>query len=284
MLSRIILFFVFCFFMFGCSAKKSPDNTEQTDSTQVIIAPVDSMTIDLVAWKEKGYFNQTQPVKVANDPVFHQAKSYQGIALRTVLERLPSFKNVDLNTTQVVFECEDGYNPSMSLEKTLSKQVFLAVKDMDAPKGADWTTIVKGPETKKIAPFYVVYTDAPADDYSYKWPYNLVKIRLTPVSAEAQVLFPHDDDTMVKGYDLFRIHCMTCHSVNAVGGKMGPELNFPKNVTEYWKLPDLKAFIKNPSSYRNEVKMPAQSHLSERELDEIIGYLAYMTKHKKHNL
>lgn len=281
MLSRIILFFVFYFFMFGCSTKKSSDNTEQTDSTQVIVTPVDSMTIDLVAWKQKGYFNQTQSIKVANDPVFHQAKSYQGIPLRMVLERLSGFKNVDLKTTQIVFECEDGYNPSMSLEKILSKQVFLAVKDMDAPKGEDWTTIVKGTETKKIAPFYIVYTDTRADDYSYKWPYNLVTIRLTPVSAEAQVLFPHDDDTMVKGYDLFRIHCMTCHSVNAVGGKMGPELNFPKNVTEYWKLPDLKAFIKNPPSYRNEVKMPAQSHLSEREIDEIIGYLNYMTKHKK---
>jgi len=60
---------------------------------------------------------------------------------------------------------------------------------------------------------------------------------------------------------------------------MGPELNFPKNVTEYWDNNQLKAFIKNPASFRNNVKMPTLN-LSENEIEYITNYLQYMSKHK----
>ncbi|MFN8353264.1 MAG: cytochrome c [Spirosomataceae bacterium] len=276
-------FFVFCLLgvgLVGCNAPKTTHQQQKTDSTS-IAPPVDSLAIDLVAWQEKGFFQQAQTITVEHDPVYHQTKHFEGIALKTVLERMPGFNKLDMKNTQLVFECEDGYNPSMALEKVLAKQSFLAIKDLDAPKGSNWIDIVKGPEVKKIAPFYVVYTDVPENDYTYKWPYNLVRMRLAPVSDETKVLFPIDDDTMVKGYDLFRIHCKTCHSLNGVGGKMGPELNFPKSVTEYWKVPEIKQFVKNPASYRNEVRMPAQSHLSEVEINEIVRYLEYMAKHKK---
>ena len=265
----------------ACNSSKKPENQQTTDSTQVVVSPVDSLVIDLLAWQEKGYFKDVQQIKVEHDPVYHKSKSYEAIPLKAVLAHVPGFDKLDAKNTQLVFECEDGYSPSMSLEKVLGKQSFLAVKDLDAPKGSDWIDIVKGPETKKIAPFYVVYTDAPEKDYTYKCPYNLVRMRLAPISDETKVLFPKDDDTMVKGYDLFRIHCKTCHSVNGIGGKMGPELNFPKSVTEYWKTDEIKKFVKNPADYRNEAKMPAQTQLSDLEINEIVRYLEYMAKHKK---
>jgi cytochrome c2 len=60
---------------------------------------------------------------------------------------------------------------------------------------------------------------------------------------------------------------------------MGPELNYPKSVTEYWKTADLQAFIVNPASYRNEVKMPNLG-IKPEESAEIVKYLTYMSKHK----
>ena len=60
---------------------------------------------------------------------------------------------------------------------------------------------------------------------------------------------------------------------------MGPELNFPKSVTEYWHVEDLKAFIQKPESYRNEVKMPNLG-IKPKEAEEIVKYLEYMSKNK----
>jgi mono/diheme cytochrome c family protein len=218
---------------------------------------------------------------VANDPVFHSAKSYKAIPLLDILEKYTKIKNLDITQTQIVFECEDGYNPSMDLSKVLSRKAFLAVADVDAPKGTDWTTIKKGTQEKIIAPFYVVYTNVTPEERDFKWPYNLVKISLVESAKEFAAVYPKDDDTMVKGYGLFQHNCMTCHALNKVGGKMGPELNYPKNITEYWRsTADIKAFIKNPASFRNDCKMPAINHLIDKELDEIVRYLGYMAKHK----
>jgi len=60
---------------------------------------------------------------------------------------------------------------------------------------------------------------------------------------------------------------------------MGPELNYPKSVTEYWKTDDLKAFIQSPASYRNDVKMPNLG-IKPEEATEIVKYLSYMSEHK----
>jgi cytochrome c2 len=189
--------------------------------------------------------------------------------------------NLNAADTKVVFECEDGYKPEMSLEKLLSAKAFLAISDVDAPKGrerttAQWEQILKNGQDVKIEPFYVVYEGVSPKDGDYKWPYNLVKIHFAPLHENDAALKPKDESAMV-GYNLFKKNCQTCHAINKIGGKMGPELNFPKSVTEYWKTDDLKAFIQNPASYRNDVKMPTLG-IKPAEASEIVKYLEYMRK------
>jgi mono/diheme cytochrome c family protein len=280
---------LFCFFVFlfsGCSQSQKT-NSQQADTaiaeadSSMGTPPTDSLSIDFVALQDEGQLTYSQVIKVANDPVFHSAKSYKAIPLLDILEKYTKIKTLNIKQTQIVFECEDGYNPSMDLSKVLSRKAFLAVADVDAPKGTDWTTIKKGSQEKVIAPFYVVYTNVTPEERDFKWPYNLVKISLVESDKEFAAVYPKGDDTMVKGYGLFQHNCMTCHALNKVGGKMGPELNYPKNITEYWNsTADIKAFIKNPTSFRNDCKMPAVSHLTDKELDEIVRYLGYMAKHK----
>lgn len=269
----------------SCTNSQTSDNqSESLDSTAVdsaaILAPKkDSLSVYLPDIKAS--LPEAQTVVVKEDPVFFKSKSYKAIPLQVVLDKfIPAYKRLDLKQTQIVFECEDGYNPSMSLEKVLQKKSYLAISDVEAPAGQDWINPKKGTHEMKIAPFYVVYTDVPAKDVTYKWPYNLVKISLSAASKELAVLFPKDDDTQVKGFELFKVNCLTCHSLNKVGGKMGPELNFPKSITEYWQVDQIKQFVKAPTSFRNECKMPAVMHLSDKELDEIVNYLKYMAKHK----
>jgi mono/diheme cytochrome c family protein len=268
----------------GCNTSQKSNNETVADSTAVdsvasTVPKKDSLSVYLPDIKAS--LPEAQTVEVKDDPVFFKAKSYKAIPLLTVLDQfLPAYKSLDIKQTQIVFECEDGYNPSMVLEKVLSKKAYLALSDVDAPKGQDWINPKKGDHEMKIAPFYIVYTDVPAKDVTFKWPYNLVRISLSAASKELAVLFPKDDDTQVKGFELFKVNCLTCHSLNKVGGKMGPELNYPKSVTEYWQVDQIKHFVKAPTSFRNECKMPAITHLTDKELDEIVSYLKYMSKHK----
>ncbi|MFN4144947.1 MAG: c-type cytochrome [Runella sp.] len=264
----------------GSHQNTSQQNSDSTQDSTSMAIKSDSMSIYLSDLKSQ--FPQAEVVTIAYDPVFFKEKKYRAVPFRQILDLfLPAYRNLDSHHTQIVFECEDGYNPSMALEKILSKKAYLALSDLDAPAGQDWINAQKDGHDMKVAPFYVVYTDVSPKDYSFKWPYNLVRISLASASEELAVLFPKEDDTVVKGFELFKINCLTCHALNKVGGKMGPELNYPKNVTEYWRSPDdLKAFIKAPASFRHDCKMPAVGHLSDKELDEIVRYLQYMAKHK----
>ena len=270
----------------GCNSTTQQQSQASKDSlyaqTVVISAPpADSLSLDLLTLKAQGKLTDVQTVRVADDPVFHSAKTYRGIPLLRVLERYTSLKNLDVAQTQIVFECEDGYNPSMPLSIVLGRHSYLAVSDADAPNGKEWVDAVKNGKTKKIAPFYVVYSDVKADERNYKWPYNLVKISLVQTAKIYATVYPHNDDTMVKGFGLFYKNCGICHALNGVGGKMGPELNYPKSITEYWRdVADIKAFVKAPTSFRHDCKMPAVTYLSDRELDEIVRYLTFMATHK----
>ena len=88
------------------------------------------------------------------------------------------------------------------------------------------------------------------------------------------------DKNQLAGFELYKKNCMKCHSVNKVGGVMGPEMNVPKNITEYWQTKDIKAFVKNPYSYRYNSKMPPVVNLQDDELDLIVDYLTYMKAYK----
>ncbi|MGO4818602.1 c-type cytochrome [Flavobacterium sp. W22_SRS_FP1] len=91
---------------------------------------------------------------------------------------------------------------------------------------------------------------------------------------------PKDEEEAKIGFALFDKNCISCHAINKIGGSMGPELNYPKSVTEYWDQEQLKKFIKNPASFRNGVKMPTIPNLTEKKIESIVYYLNYMANHK----
>lgn len=57
---------------------------------------------------------------------------------------------------------------------------------------------------------------------------------------------------------------------------MGPELNVPKNVTEYWDRQHLKTLIENPAALRWGSKMPGFSWLPAEDREAILAYLEAM--------
>jgi cytochrome c2 len=263
------------------SQKKT--NTKTFKQGQIAFSNSDSLTIDLVALQKQGKFQQTVVITVYDDPVYRSTKHYNALPLPGLLKTYTSIKNLKADQYQIIFECEDGYKPMMSLEKFLSLKSYIAVSDVDAPKGKLWSNIIKDGHPMKAAPFYLIYQGISTKDADFKWPYNLIKIHLVTNSQNVSLLFPKEDKKAQIGFELFEKNCVTCHAINKIGGNMGPELNYPKSVTEYWDKKQLKEFIKNPASFRNGVKMPALPNLKEEDINEIIYYLNYMADHKLKN-
>jgi cytochrome c2 len=267
--------------MTGCGQKeKQKITTEQGTIKNTQITTSDSLTLDLVALQKKDLLTKTTVITIAADPVYHTIKRYDALPLRELLKTYTRIKNIEADKYQIIFECEDGYKPMMPLDKFLTAQSFLAIRDVDAPKGELFSPIIKDGQHMKAEPFYLVYQGVSINDTDLKWPYNLTKIHLVPNSQNTAVLFPKDDTKAIIGFDLFINNCVTCHAINKIGGNMGPELNYPKSVTEYWHKKQLKAFIKNPASFRAGVRMPKPVNLSTTEIDEIVYYLEYMSLHK----
>ncbi|WP_348800264.1 c-type cytochrome [Flavobacterium adhaerens] len=272
---HIILICISAFVLFSCNEKK-----EQKIEVTTISQP--ETVLDLVDLQSKNKLGKDTVITVINDPVYHKTKKYQAISASLLVKNEIDLNKIDIKNTKIVFECIDGYKPEMPLELFLNTNPFLAFKDIDAPKGVNWEKIIKNGNEMDANPFYLVYTSVPTDNQEYKWPYNLIKIHLEPLNKSNKELFPTNNKKVETGFNLYQKHCITCHSINGIGGTMGPELNYPKSVTEYWKENELVDYIVNPASFRNKVKMPALG-ITKQESQEIVDYLKYMSEKKKVN-
>lgn len=176
--------------------------------------------------------------------------------------------------------CADGYRPFMDLKAAVQHGALLAFKDVAAGSG-EWEPFRQGRETVTPAPFYLVW-DRPTfpDGTRPPWPYRIVALEIsTGADASPDALARAGRDVQ-GGSDLFRRNCLPCHAVNLSAGTLGPELNVPANVTEYWHPDALRRYIKDPGTLRAGSKMPAFPDLSDDDVGRLIAYLTFMRSQK----
>ena len=265
-----------CFFIFSflsCNQKKEQKIEEITISQTEI-------KLDLLDLQKKNRLGKDTIVIIANDPVYHKLKKYNAVSASLLIKNEIDLTKIDPKNTKIVFECIDGYKPEMPLELFLNSNPYLAYRDIDAPKGSNWEAIIKDGNEMNAEPFYIVYTSVSEKDTQYKWPYNLVRINLEPLNKSTIELYPLKNKKLESGYTLFKNQCLSCHAINGIGGTMGPELNYPKSVAEYWKEKELVDYIVNPASFRNKVKMPTLG-ITKQQSQKIVDYLKYMSENKK---
>lgn len=212
-----------------------------------------------------------------DDPVYKRKQRYEGFWLRDLLKGL-SYAGHPESDVYVRFRCKDGYAPIMPLSRALGAKGLIAVRDLGAPAGKNWESFSANGTTSTPAPGYLVWASPAGDIEEYPWPYQIVAIELT---TSADVLGAAvADDARKPGFDLFVKHCLKCHAVNGVGGTMGPELNSPCSVTQYWNPAFLSRFISNASSIRAGTRMPDFHEMPGSDIQAIIEYLQYMGSHK----
>jgi mono/diheme cytochrome c family protein len=231
-----------------------------------------------------------ETASVAHDPAHEgRAKRYAGFPL----ERLLALAGVRPAAGEVLyFVASDGYRATMA-EPASDPRVrgIVAFADLDADGG--WEPVKHGAKSISPGPFYLVWESrTPGDSAALArpWPYQLARIEVVDPRRKFDRIYPTgvpEDDPVARGFRAFAVEshggdqCVACHALNRQGGSVGPELNVPRNITEYRDQATLAAFIRNSRSFRAGSAMPVyQGRLGDREIADILAYLRWMRGRK----
>jgi len=213
------------------------------------------------------------------DPYYGEPRRYRACPLRRVLEL--GFGEIPprFAEAEVLLRARDGYVRSAPGSQLLEPGGWLALADADreAQGEAGFDPIDR--RGLDPGPFYLVWTGADqGDPHRTPWPYQLAAIEVVRFEER----FPHTVPSHVPdgapawgGFTVFRRECIACHAVNGEGGTVGPELNVPRSIVEYRPEAQIRAYVRDPSSFRYTT-MPSHPHLSDADLDGLIAYFRAM--------
>ncbi|MGH7885117.1 MAG: c-type cytochrome [Thermodesulfobacteriota bacterium] len=213
------------------------------------------------------------------DPIYEKNKMFNAFKLGDVLNLAYKDKWINNSFTDISFKALDGYEAVAKIDILKNEGGYIAFEDIDFP---DWEPV--GRNKSNPAPFYIVwFKKDQTPQFGYPWPWQLKEINLITFRDQFPKVYPEgvsDDSAEFAGFTIFKERCIRCHSISQQGGKVGPDLNAPKNILEYRLQDMVKEFIKNPSDYRF-THMPDHRDLSGEDLDNLIKYLLYIGKNKK---
>ena len=227
-------------------------------------------------------FPAASKITIYKDPVYNTKKQYLAYPLTGIIKSLAKQSTKSLTNRILVFSAADGYKVSMSYQDALLEKGYIAFKDLSA-KNASWVEFKFGNERITPAPYYLLWTNPDLDKWRYPSPFQLTSISLQSADSYFSAAAPLSSNAQVKqGFSLFSRYCIRCHSVNHTGGNLGPELNQPKNITDYFTVQQLTDFILDAPSLRPKTKMPVfKSILNNEDALAIQHYLKAMKSNQK---
>ena len=222
-----------------------------------------------------------QEVEV-DDPYRGERTRYRVLSFRCVLDQGFAARGGSASLAQesLLLRARDGYTRPAAGSVVVDRRAYLAFGEpgLEAPR-------FRPIDRRQIdpSPFYLVWAGVEhGDPHAHPWPYQLDTIEI----ASFESAFPHTEpkglaksDAGWRGYALFQESCSACHAINGEGGKVGPDLNFPRSIVEYRPLAQIRGYIRNPEETRF-TSMPAHLQLSDADLDALIAYFKAMSARK----
>lgn len=255
----------------------SQEKLKGTRENLVRESGVDQIKINVNNTIFQHFKKSSQIVDVCHDEYFKVAKRYLAIPILPILDSLVRRSKFDTAESSVFFECTDGYRPSIKLHEFYqASRGFLAFKDLSDPFNKDWNKL----NLNLNSPYYLVWANSDEGNPDQAWPFGIKAIILKRADLEFKTLTPSDDTRVYKGFVRFEKNCIKCHSINKIGGQLGPELNYPTNVTDYLSDTTIRAYIRNPKQFRYNARMPSFKTLDEESVDLILEYLKYVRELK----
>lgn len=214
-----------------------------------------------------------------DDPDHDAPVTYDAFALNDILKLAGA---AEAHGDELVFGARDGYAPTVAYAALASHAAYVAYREHGNAEG--FGPVKQGKAMVSPAPYFLVWAEGRTLGADFPWPYQLIRIEMVDFATQYSALYPRElaaDAAPMRGFRSFKTHCLRCHSVNLEGGDLGPELNVPKSVTEYWDRHHLRAFIHDASSYHAHSKMPSfVGVLKDIDIDDIVAYLALMKTRK----
>lgn len=245
---------------------------------------VDGNTLSLTAQVLLARPDATE-ITVPNDVAYGKSMTYRAVPLADLLD------GIKLSADSVLeARATDGFSAQLPMDlvrnrDTTGAVAWLAIEDPARP----WPKLPG--KAVSAGPFYLVWIGpAAASVRSEQWPYQIGQLTTQASPATRWPALAVDPalpatDPVRAGQRLFITQCFACHRLNGAGSAdAGPDLNLPMNPTEYFQPSALHRYIRNPASLRNWPgrAMPPFSpdQLSDREIDLVVTYLAYMAQRK----
>jgi mono/diheme cytochrome c family protein len=225
-------------------------------------------------------------ISVANDIAYGKAMTYRAVPVAALLAALNPPANAVIESVAL-----DGFAAQLPLNLLVNTDPAKAVAWLAIEPADPRWPLLPG-KAESAGPFYIVWTGAAvATIRSEQWPYQLKRLASQSSPLERWPALDVDPalpatDPIRAGLALFKTQCLPCHMLNGAGtGIMGPDLNAPMNPTRYMTGDGLHALIRDPRSVRSwpSMQMPgfAKEQMNDREIDQVIAYLAHMATRPK---
>ena len=186
-----------------------------------------------------------------------------------VVEGKRTFEKYNCNDCHTILGFGAYYAPDLTkvVQRIGEDGIRYRIKDPGKAFAASWRKMpnlnVSDEETDNLIAFFMWVGNIDNND----WPPQDSKTRLS-----------RGEERMVVGVGVspgaavFQSRgCMNCHSLHGTGGTFGPALD---TIGRKLSKEQVEHYVRNPKAANPKALMPAQKDLSDKELEEVAGFLA----------
>jgi hypothetical protein len=220
-----------------------------------------------------------RPVELrSEDPYYGDERTYRCLPAQALLGARLGLEAGEVVRHRFLLVAADGYRVELSGALLARPEACFAFAEAGR---AEWQPI--GERRSSPGPLYLVWEGDLKDVHAYPRPWAVVRIEVDPTGEDLTLTRPAggfgESALAARGYELFTQRCQRCHAINRQGGHVGPELNVPQNVLAYRDRAFVRAYIRDPLTFRYGA-MPANPDLDDAALDALLAYLEEMGRNR----